>query len=100
SPHPRPRPTSSRTKTHTLREILRVCPWHPPENVYSNMEASTQEQKMKTLRRAIWLALGASLALRALAQSAPTPAQQQLREIYKELVEINTTDSAGSCTAA
>src|SRR5438093_7542834 len=55
---------------------------------------------MKTLRRAIWLALGASLALRALAQSAPTPAQQQLREIYKELVEINTTDSAGSCTAA
>src|SRR5882762_8536577 len=55
---------------------------------------------MKTLRSAIWVALGASLALRALAQSAPTPAQQQLREIYKELVEINTTDSAGSCTAA
>jgi acetylornithine deacetylase/succinyl-diaminopimelate desuccinylase-like protein len=55
---------------------------------------------MKALRCAIWVALGASLALRALAQSAPTPAQQQLREIYKELVEINTTDSAGSCTAA
>src|SRR3977135_3064289 len=55
---------------------------------------------MKALRCAIWIALGASLALRALAQSAPTPAQQQLREIYKELVEINTTDSAGSCTAA
>src|SRR2546422_126065 len=55
---------------------------------------------MKTLRSAIWVALGASLALRALAQSAPTPAQKQLREIYKELVEINTTDSAGSCTAA
>src|SRR5204862_81149 len=55
---------------------------------------------MKALRSAIWVALGASLALRALAQSAPTPAQQQLREIYKELVEINTTDSAGSCTAA
>ena len=55
---------------------------------------------MKTLRCAIWVALGTSFALRALAQSAPTPAQQQLREIYKELVEINTTDSAGSCTAA
>ena len=55
---------------------------------------------MKILCSAIWVALGVSLALRALAQSAPTPAQQQLREIYKELVEINTTDSAGSCTAA
>src|SRR5207247_2280184 len=43
--------------------------------------------------------LGASLALHALPQGTPTPAQQ-LREIYKELVEINTTDSAGSCTAA
>ena len=41
------------------------------------------------------------LALPAFAQvTAPTPAQRQLREIYKELVEINTTDSAGSCTAA
>src|SRR5437879_8933231 len=55
---------------------------------------------MKTLRSAICVALGVSLALRALAQSAPTPAQEQLREIFKELVEINTTDSAGSCTAA
>src|SRR6266516_1321216 len=55
---------------------------------------------MKTLRCSIWVAFGVSLALRALAQSAPTPAAQQLREIYKELVEINTTDSAGSCTAA
>src|SRR5213596_2378569 len=64
------------------------------------MEAFAQEEKMKTIRSAFWVALGASLALRALAQSAPTPAQQQLREIYKELVEINTTDSAGSCTAA
>jgi acetylornithine deacetylase/succinyl-diaminopimelate desuccinylase-like protein len=41
------------------------------------------------------------VASQACAQGgAPTPAQQQLREIYKELVEINTTDSAGSCTAA
>ena len=55
---------------------------------------------MKILRSAIWVALGVSLALPALAQSAPTPTQQHLREIYKELVEINTTDSAGSCTAA
>jgi len=55
---------------------------------------------MEAPRSAIWVALGASLAFHALAQSAPTPAQQQLREIYKELVEINTTDSAGSCTAA
>src|SRR5216117_414486 len=55
---------------------------------------------MKPLRSAIWVAFGVSLALRALAQGTPTPAQQQLREIYKELVEINTTDSAGSCTAA
>ena len=31
---------------------------------------------------------------------APTPAQRQLRELYKELVEINTTDSVGSCTVA
>ena len=55
---------------------------------------------MKAPLSAIWIALGASLAFRALAQGAPTPAQQQLREIYKELVEINTTDSVGSCTAA
>src|SRR5258708_16920464 len=55
---------------------------------------------MKTPRNAIWIALGASLALGARAQNSPTPAQQQLREIYKELIEINTTDSAGSCTAA
>jgi acetylornithine deacetylase/succinyl-diaminopimelate desuccinylase-like protein len=30
----------------------------------------------------------------------PTPAQRELRDIYKELVEINTTDSVGSCTEA
>jgi acetylornithine deacetylase/succinyl-diaminopimelate desuccinylase-like protein len=55
---------------------------------------------MKAPRSTIWVALGVLLALRVFAQGAPTPAQQQLREIYKELVEINTTDSAGSCTAA
>ena len=38
-------------------------------------------------------------AFAAYAQS-PTLAQTRLRALYKELVEINTTDSAGSCTAA
>jgi acetylornithine deacetylase/succinyl-diaminopimelate desuccinylase-like protein len=32
--------------------------------------------------------------------AAPSPTQKQLREIYKELVEINTTNSVGSCTEA
>ena len=31
---------------------------------------------------------------------AQTPEQRELRDIYKELVEINTTDSVGSCTQA
>ena len=35
------------------------------------------------------------------AQSSPlSPQQSQLRTIYQELVEINTTDSVGSCTQA
>ncbi|MEK7878075.1 MAG: M20/M25/M40 family metallo-hydrolase [Pseudomonadota bacterium] len=56
---------------------------------------------MKTLRSVTWVAFAASLALHAFAQGgALTPAQQQLRVIYQELVEINTTDSVGSCTAA
>jgi acetylornithine deacetylase/succinyl-diaminopimelate desuccinylase-like protein len=45
------------------------------------------------------LAVALSAAPCALAQ-IPTPAQRDLSEIYKELVEINTTDSAGSCTEA
>ncbi|WP_282823485.1 M20/M25/M40 family metallo-hydrolase [Pelomonas sp. V22] len=36
----------------------------------------------------------------AQAQQALTPAQAELRAIYQELVEINTTDSVGSCTKA
>ncbi|MFM9972739.1 MAG: M20/M25/M40 family metallo-hydrolase [Burkholderiales bacterium] len=32
--------------------------------------------------------------------SALSPVQIQLREVYRELVEINTTDSSGSCTEA
>jgi acetylornithine deacetylase/succinyl-diaminopimelate desuccinylase-like protein len=55
---------------------------------------------MKPMLRAIGIFVGVLLMSRAFGQGAPTPAQQQLREIYKELVEINTTDSAGSCTAA
>jgi acetylornithine deacetylase/succinyl-diaminopimelate desuccinylase-like protein len=46
---------------------------------------------------AVCIALGAAIAQPALAQTAE---QRELREIYKELVEINTTDSAGSCTEA
>ena len=52
---------------------------------------------MKTFCGVLAAALGLSPAPQASAQ-APTSAQRDLREIYKELVEINTTDSAGSCT--
>lgn len=41
-----------------------------------------------------------SLAVGAAAAQAPTPAQARLRALYQELVEINTTDSVGSCTVA
>src|SRR5262245_24604558 len=47
----------------------------------------------------IWIVLGTAIAELALAQGN-TPAQRELRDIYKELVEINTTDSVGSCTDA
>src|SRR5215831_6836076 len=53
---------------------------------------------MKAIRQALWLT-AALLAASAYSQS-PTPEQRELREIYKELVEINTTDSFGSCTDA
>lgn len=52
---------------------------------------------MKTSCSLLVVALSAAPC--ALAQT-PTPAQRELRDIYKELVEINTTDSAGSCTEA
>lgn len=55
---------------------------------------------MKAMLRTIGFFAGILLMSCAFGQGALTPAQQQLREIYKELVEINTTDSAGSCTAA
>jgi acetylornithine deacetylase/succinyl-diaminopimelate desuccinylase-like protein len=54
---------------------------------------------MKTSLSAWSIVLGLAPAAHALAQ-APTPAQAELRGIYKELVEINTSDSAGSCTEA
>ena len=53
---------------------------------------------MQKTRFALWLA-AALLAPAAYSQS-PTPEQRELREIHKELVEINTTDSVGSCTDA
>src|SRR5215813_8047719 len=52
-----------------------------------------------TSRRQVLCFATALFAASAHSQS-PTPAQRELREIYKELVEINTTDSVGSCTQA
>nr|WP_315473037.1 M20/M25/M40 family metallo-hydrolase [uncultured Undibacterium sp.] len=42
----------------------------------------------------------ASAATVSVAPASLTTEQKQLRSIYQELVEINTTDSVGSCTAA
>jgi acetylornithine deacetylase/succinyl-diaminopimelate desuccinylase-like protein len=60
-----------------------------------------KRMKLKLLGLAM---LGLSSMTQALAAPAPaaplTPAQQQLRSIYQELVETNTTDSVGSCTVA
>jgi acetylornithine deacetylase/succinyl-diaminopimelate desuccinylase-like protein len=54
------------------------------------------------MNRATWLLVG--LALTGSMQQANsaelTPPQKQLREIYQELVETNTTNSTGSCTVA
>jgi len=50
---------------------------------------------------AVSVALGALLGSSALAQgAAPRPDQLEYRALYKELVETNTTLSAGSCTVA
>src|SRR5262249_27961656 len=51
---------------------------------------------MTPLRHVLCIAAG----LLSVSARAQTPEQRELREIYKELVEINTTDSAGSCTEA
>jgi len=54
--------------------------------------------KKSLLRAALVLA---SLLVSSIGYSQPlTPQQQQMREIYQELVEINTTDSAGDTTRA
>jgi acetylornithine deacetylase/succinyl-diaminopimelate desuccinylase-like protein len=54
------------------------------------------------MKRATWLLAG--LALTGSMQQAHsadlTPRQKQLREIYQELVETDTTNSTGSCTVA
>lgn len=51
------------------------------------------------MKKAAWLAAG--LAVAGVAQGAElTPVQQQMRAIYQELVETNTTNSIGSCTLA
>lgn len=51
------------------------------------------------MNKAAWLAAG--LAVAGVAQGAElTPVQQQMRAIYQELVETNTTNSIGSCTLA
>jgi len=54
------------------------------------------------MRLAGWMTTAAVLALpiAAQAQATPRPDQLKFRELYKELVEINTTLSVGSCTVA
>jgi acetylornithine deacetylase/succinyl-diaminopimelate desuccinylase-like protein len=46
------------------------------------------------------LALGLLLASGSLAAATPDPTEGRFRELYKELVETNTTLSSGSCTLA
>ncbi|MYM36996.1 M20/M25/M40 family metallo-hydrolase [Duganella sp. FT94W] len=51
------------------------------------------------MKNAAWLVAG--LAVAAAAHGAElTPVQKQMRSIYQELVETNTTNSVGSCTLA
>ncbi|MYM97070.1 M20/M25/M40 family metallo-hydrolase [Duganella vulcania] len=51
------------------------------------------------MKRATWLAAG--LVVAGAAHGADlSPVQKQMREIYQELVETNTTNSTGSCTVA
>jgi acetylornithine deacetylase/succinyl-diaminopimelate desuccinylase-like protein len=52
------------------------------------------------MRTFIGAVLAVSLVMPAAAQPALRPDQQQFRELYKELVETNTSLSAGSCTLA
>lgn len=57
-------------------------------------------RSLDCLRVVVALALVASVAPGRAQTMSPAPAQQQLRDIYRELVEINTTHSVGSCTQA
>lgn len=50
------------------------------------------------MRRRIGIALAATFCAAAVA--APTPDEAAFRDLYKQLVEINTTLSVGSCTQA
>lgn len=51
------------------------------------------------MKKAAWWVAG--LAMAGVAQAAElTPVQKQMRAIYQELVETNTTNSVGSCTVA
>jgi acetylornithine deacetylase/succinyl-diaminopimelate desuccinylase-like protein len=51
------------------------------------------------MKKAAWLLAGLTAA--GAAQGAElTPVQKQMRAIYQELVETNTTNSVGSCTVA
>jgi acetylornithine deacetylase/succinyl-diaminopimelate desuccinylase-like protein len=52
------------------------------------------------MKKALLTVLTVSLLASPMAAQQVSPQQQGLREIYKELVEINTTDSVGSTTLA
>lgn len=51
-------------------------------------------------RLAAWLAIGLAPLAAPASADAPRPDQLAFRELFRELVETNTTLSAGSCTAA
>ncbi|TDU32678.1 acetylornithine deacetylase/succinyl-diaminopimelate desuccinylase-like protein [Panacagrimonas perspica] len=53
-----------------------------------------------TVRHLAFIALSVAGMLPAFADTAPRADQAAFRELYKELVETNTTLSAGSCTLA
>lgn len=54
---------------------------------------------MKIIRRGVYAACIALFSSASLAQNLPQH-DKLLRDIYQELIEINTTDSAGDCTQA
>jgi acetylornithine deacetylase/succinyl-diaminopimelate desuccinylase-like protein len=52
------------------------------------------------MKRVLWAALAAACAASGADGPAPTADEASFRALYKELVETNTTLSAGSCTLA